>query len=381
MKLSSLIFSLALLLPTFAWGHSIVPVIPVEPVVNVVLQEAANEPFKGMIAVAGVVFDRVTDRRWPSTVHKVIYQPRQFAGIHIKMRKYSRKQIGKARLAVAIALAGIRPYGRVLWFHSGVKPSWTKKLVVNGKLGGHIFYGDRKMDLNEIYLAKVSRSPSSQTVYVRLTIPQSDGIPLAIKATFRGFSPYGLPVGTMVEVKRIDPMDARRYRVISIRSKENIVHRINVQDVDAFRRHQAMVMSKDRVRFFLGVKYFHERNFKKVLRQAFDIAHGEAGELMQDDGFWIICRPSQFARFMIYRNAAGIQNGFMDLRAELVASKEPDAYAELADITGVSREDVKKVAHAIGYSGALLSKKLRPVRRAPAEIDVGGRAHQICYSI
>lgn len=99
-------------------------------------------------------------------------------------------------------------------------------------------------------------------------------------------------------------------------------------------------MSKDRVRFYVGPKYSsYGDKIKKVLQQAFDISYQESCCLMQGNGFWITCRPSQFARFLIYRNEASITNGFMDLRAKLITTQ--------------ARE---------------------------GEIDVGERAHQPCYS-
>lgn len=115
-----------------------------EPIVRMVLQEAANEPFAGMVAVAGVALDRVADRRWPNTAHDVIYQRAQFSGMSLKMRKYKRQQIIRARVAVAIAERGTRPCGTVLWYHTTyVSPRWNRRLNVKCQLGEHIFYGDR----------------------------------------------------------------------------------------------------------------------------------------------------------------------------------------------------------------------------------------------
>ena len=114
-----------------------------EPIVRMVLQEAAGEAFTGQVAVAGVAFDRMKDRRWPFTEHDVVYQPAQFTGMGLRLRSYSRQQIAKAREAVVSALLGARPCGKVLWYHTTkVKPSWRKRLQVRCKLGAHIFYAD-----------------------------------------------------------------------------------------------------------------------------------------------------------------------------------------------------------------------------------------------
>lgn len=136
----ALIFLAAMLFSNFTWGHSPAQK---EPIVYMVLQEAANEPFDGMVAIAGVAFDRMVDRRWPATIKSVVYQPRQFTGMGVKLRKYSHKQIERARLAVAVALSGVRPCGDVFWYHTGdVKPIWRLKLFKHCQLGAHIFYGD-----------------------------------------------------------------------------------------------------------------------------------------------------------------------------------------------------------------------------------------------
>ena len=73
-----LIIIALLLFPGIAWGGEFKPLSRDEPIVRMVLQEAANEPFAGMVAVAGVALDRVADRRWPSTTRKVVYQPPYF---------------------------------------------------------------------------------------------------------------------------------------------------------------------------------------------------------------------------------------------------------------------------------------------------------------
>lgn len=116
-----------------------------EPVVRMVLQEAIHEPFAGLIAVAGVAFDRVHDGRWPSVLRAVIYQPWQFTAMNIRLRRYSQEQITRARRAVALAAFGARPCGTVLWYHTyRVKPSWRKRFVLRCRIGAHLFYGDKR---------------------------------------------------------------------------------------------------------------------------------------------------------------------------------------------------------------------------------------------
>lgn len=138
----SLIFCVMMTLSSPAWGE-FKPLTRAEPIVRMVLQEAANEPFAGMVAVAGVALDRIRDNRWPNTAREVIYFPAQFTGMGITLRKYSEGQIDKARTAVEIALSGTRPCGIVFWYHTTeVTPSWRKRLTMKCQLGVHIFYGD-----------------------------------------------------------------------------------------------------------------------------------------------------------------------------------------------------------------------------------------------
>lgn len=114
-------------------------------VVAMVLQEAAYEPFAGMVAVAGVALDRAADPRWPNSRFGVVLQRAQFTGMGMPFGHFSRQQVIKARIAVAQAEIGSRPCGRVLWYHADyVSPSWSKskRLTVACKIGYHIFYQD-----------------------------------------------------------------------------------------------------------------------------------------------------------------------------------------------------------------------------------------------
>ena len=133
----------ASLFPSVVWGDDFRPLTRDEPIVRMVLQAAANEPVAGMVAIAGVARDRVADSRWPSTKRGVVYQPAQFTGMDIPLRKYSKAQIITARLAVQQAREGVRPCGIVLWYHATyVSPSWRQELTLKCQLGIHLFYGD-----------------------------------------------------------------------------------------------------------------------------------------------------------------------------------------------------------------------------------------------
>lgn len=147
-KLSILASCLSLALCSGAQAHDrgFKTLSDAEPVVQMVLQEAANEPLAGMVAVAGVALDRVSDRRWPNTTKRVIHQPYQFTGMWVAFRRYSRNQITKARIAVAVAEVGDRPCGEVLWYHTvWIKPKWNyNEIEIRCQRGNHVFYGDKR---------------------------------------------------------------------------------------------------------------------------------------------------------------------------------------------------------------------------------------------
>jgi len=102
----------------------------------------------------------------------------------------------------------------------------------------------------------------------------------------------------------------------------------------------------------------------EVLQKAFNMSPSESGGLMhsRSEGFEIICRPSQFARFIIYRHEAGeCINGIRDLQPELVEAD--DRYTAIANSTGVHRAAVKLVLQAVNWQG----------RPDPTVIDVSNR--------
>ena len=125
-----------------AHGHAPKPLSRAEPIVRMVLQEANNEPFKGQVAVAATVFDRVADGRWPDTEHGVVYQPYQYSGMALDLRRYTAIQIESARRAVHVARLGARPCGAsVLWYHTlDVNPTWDAKMELACVIGNHIFF-------------------------------------------------------------------------------------------------------------------------------------------------------------------------------------------------------------------------------------------------
>lgn len=88
-----------------------------------------------------------------------------------------------------------------------------------------------------------------------------------------------------------------------------------------------MSMSRDRVRFNLA-PYGADQPTRDAFHKAFGapFPFRSAGEIVT-----IVCRPSQFARFMIYRNDFGGRNSFKELAPVLFT---PEAQKSEIDVSG-----------------------------------------------
>lgn len=119
-----------------------------------------------------------------------------------------------------------------------------------------------------------------------------------------------------------------------------------------------MSASMDRIKFFLPCRYFQPRQHMNnmcrakclgILVKAFGFTGGAWEEIMrgQPQGFWIVCRPSQFGRFIVYRHVYGdCINGIRDLQPDVMM--EPDLFGDIAEDVGICRRDVSAVARALG---------------------------------
>lgn len=84
-------------------------------------------------------------------------------------------------------------------------------------------------------------------------------------------------------------------------------------------------MSKDRVKLTLAYYYFNDPAHIQVVRKAFGLSPDDISlarkmtgyGIVDRTGLRVICRPSQFARFLILRNDAGKQNQFKELAPSL----------------------------------------------------------------
>ncbi len=229
------------------------------------------------------------------------------------------------------------------------------------------------MDIGVRYYGTVSYAPNSHACYVRVSISQPDGIPLCIKASFGPLGRHLLKKGAIVCVERASHRDARRYIVTEV-----IGDRQNQTDEGD----SDMAMSKDKIQFYLPYRYYQATRgpgsngmsrctCKRVLRQSFDMDDQECERLMQNNsaGFGILCRPSQFARFIVHRYEADeCINGIKDLRPEIVYAV--DVYQDAAHKVGISRATVLSVL------------RILRIEDVPSEtrgtIDVSKRPHREC---
>jgi hypothetical protein len=119
---------------------------------------------------------------------------------------------------------------------------------------------------------------------------------------------------------------------------------------------------------------------QKVLKRAFNMSFSESRMLMAKNsynGFQIVCRPSQFARFIVYRfDTDECINGIKDLAPELFTPTTVyDDVAGVINLRGrdfssdLSGEEVREIV--------LLFEKLAKSRDLDdiESVDVSGRAH------
>ena len=93
-----------------------------------------------------------------------------------------------------------------------------------------------------------------------------------------------------------------------------------------------MSMSKDRVRFVIPGSRLSTSCDADKYRQLVEDVFGECLGRCDWHDVTIICRTSQFARFMIERHRRGIQNQFSELKPELFMP-EPEQATTILDVS------------------------------------------------
>lgn len=105
------------------------------------------------------------------------------------------------------------------------------------------------------------------------------------------------------------------------------------------RSKSTVAMSKDRVKFKLLAYMFGDFSLVgELLNRSFGVEYEQIRDMRDEaarHGYVeIICRPSQFARFLIYRESFGFQNMFKELEAKLFIPEQPVVKREPVDLSG-----------------------------------------------
>ena len=120
--------------------------------------EARGETKEGMKAVAAVTMNRVASSKYPNDVCKVVFQPKQFSWTH-QQTKGNIQKVMKGDVLhlnegdfeaylLAARVAHIALKGKLksrikgaLWYHADyVNPKWNRKMLLQAKVGSHLFY-------------------------------------------------------------------------------------------------------------------------------------------------------------------------------------------------------------------------------------------------
>ncbi|MEW5920001.1 MAG: cell wall hydrolase [Bacillota bacterium] len=109
---------------------------------RLVQAEAGGEPYKGKVAVAASVLNRVESDRYPSTIPGVIYQVAYgYQYCPVRNGTINRPAGDEARRAVQEALQGNDPTGGALSFYNPAKATnaWIRTQPVHTRIGNHLF--------------------------------------------------------------------------------------------------------------------------------------------------------------------------------------------------------------------------------------------------
>lgn len=111
----------------------------VQLLAKLVRAEASGESYKGKVAVAAVVVNRLNSKKYPNTMKGVIYQPGQFSPV--RDGSINKKPDNTSIKAAQQALNGSDPTGNALFFYnpkvSGA--SWLDRRPTTKVIGNHVF--------------------------------------------------------------------------------------------------------------------------------------------------------------------------------------------------------------------------------------------------
>lgn len=106
---------------------------------KLVYAEARGEPYKGQVAVAAVVLNRVASSSFPNTISGVIYQSGAFSCV--SNGSINRTPDSSAIRAARDAMNGWDPTGGCLYFYNprGTSDRWIRTRTVKTVIGNHRF--------------------------------------------------------------------------------------------------------------------------------------------------------------------------------------------------------------------------------------------------
>jgi N-acetylmuramoyl-L-alanine amidase len=107
---------------------------------RIITAEAGSEPFKGQVAVASVILNRLADGKFPATVAGNIFKENQFESVSNGL--IWQQPTADAYKAAEAALKGWDPtYGAKYFFNPAkVKgPSWVWSRRIIERIGNHVF--------------------------------------------------------------------------------------------------------------------------------------------------------------------------------------------------------------------------------------------------
>lgn len=229
------------------------------------------------------------------------------------------------------------------------------------------------MDFGRKYMATVSYAPNEQACYVRCKVSRpNEKLPLSIKASFTGIPREFLIEGTIVKVMRSSMTDHTKYNVV------DMVCNNGVSDIVS----SPGKMSQDRIQFILPPRYFQTRQTSNgmrretcvnILAEVFGLCPADWNRFMcqYPHGITILCRPSQFARFIVRRfEADECINGVKDLDPSIELSTKPvTLYDQAAHVFGSSLSFVHEAMGKLGISNHVYER--------PDVIDVSKNKYDV----
>ncbi|ASJ54114.1 cell wall hydrolase [Brevibacillus formosus] len=110
-----------------------------ELLARLVYAEGRGEPYKGQVAIAAVVLNRVASDEFPNTVREVIYAPNAFSPVHDG--NLTHKSNESTRNAVQDAVNGKDPSNGSLYFFNPdtATSKWIWSRPVTVEIGNHRF--------------------------------------------------------------------------------------------------------------------------------------------------------------------------------------------------------------------------------------------------